>query len=311
MKMFVRLLGGAALMSICVSAPVFAAEGGMGAWLKGYGSFMAGVVPPEPGFYGTDLYYYFGGHAGAEVRNGNVELGVDVMLNGDMLAGMYVSDWHILGGTYMAAAAVDYIWANLDASIQTPLGGREVSLDASDIGDSLLVPFLIGWSDGNLHWNVGLNILAPSGAYNVHQLSVGKNVWGFMPQFAFTYFDPKTGFDLSGTLVYTTLTENHATQYQSGDAINLDWAIGKHFGAKSEWEAGIAGNLVQQVSDDSGPGAKLGPFKAASYGIGPAISYSTLLGGFATSFSARWEHDIDASNTFKGDIAVVSATVKF
>jgi len=50
MKMFVRLLGGAALMSICVSAPVFAAEGGMGAWLKGYGSFMAGVVPPEPGF---------------------------------------------------------------------------------------------------------------------------------------------------------------------------------------------------------------------------------------------------------------------
>jgi hypothetical protein len=310
-KQLARLLGATALITISASAPASAVESGLGAWLKGYGSFMAGIVPPEPGLYGTDLYYYFHGSAGASVRNGNVELGVDVTMNADMLAGLYVTDWHFLGATYAAGAAFDYVWADLGASLQTPLGGREVSLSASDIGDSLLIPFLLGWNEGNLHWNVGLNIMAPTGAYGLHQLSVGKNVWGFMPQFAFTYFDPKTGFDLSGTFVYTALTENNATQYQSGDMINLDWAIGKHFGAKGEWEAGIGGNLVQQISGDRGPGAKLGPFKASSYGIGPAISYSTVLGRFPASFSARWQHDIDASNTFKGDLAIVSATLKF
>src|SRR6185312_5028726 len=197
------LLGTTALIGACTSAPALAVESGLGAWLKGYGSFMAGIVPPEPGIYATDLYYYYNGSAGAEVRDGRVELGVDVTMNADMLAGLYVSDWHFLGGTYAAGAAVDYIWAGLSASVQTPLGAREVSLDTAAIGDSLLIPFLLGWSDGNLHWNVGLNILAPTGAYALHQLSVGKNVWGFMPQFAFTYFDPKTGFDVSSTLVYT------------------------------------------------------------------------------------------------------------
>jgi hypothetical protein len=305
------LLGATALFSITASAPALAVESGLGAWLKGYGSFMAGIVPPEPGVYATDLYYYYHGTAGAEVRGGNIELGVDVTMNADLLAGLYVSDWHFLGATYAGGIAVDYIWADLGASVQTPLGGREISLSTGDIGDSLLIPFVLGWNDGNLHWNVGLNILAPTGAYAVDQLSVGKNVWGFMPQFAFTYFDPKTGFDLSGTFVYTALTENNATQYQSGDMINLDWAIGKHFGTKGEWEAGVAGNLVQQISADRGAGARLGPFEASSYGIGPAISYSTVLGRFPASFSARWEHDIDASNTFKGDLAIVSATIKF
>lgn len=306
-----RILGVTALVAIGASTPALAVEGGLGEWLKGYGSFMAGIVPPESGPYATDLYYYFHGTAGAEVRGGHVELGVDVTLNADMLAGLYVTDWHPFGATYAAGIAVDYVWADLGASIQTPLGGKEVSLSANDIGDTLLIPVVLGWSDGNLHWNVGLNVLAPTGPYQVQHLSVGKNVWAFMPQFAFTYFDPKTGFDVSGTLVYSTLTENSATQYQSGDMINLDWAIGKHFGAKGEWEAGIAGNLVQQVSGDSGPGARLGPFKASSYGLGPAISYSTMLGSFPASFSARWEHDIDATNTFKGDLAIVSATVKF
>jgi hypothetical protein len=305
------MLGAATLVTIAGRAPAAAVESGLGAWLKGYGGFMAGIVPPEPGFYGSDVYYYYHGSAGTEVRNGNIELGVDVTLNADLLAGLYVTDWHFLGATLAAGGAVDYIWANLDASLQTPLGNREISLGNAAIGDSLLIPFLLGWNDGNLHWSVGLNVYIPTGAYSLHELSVGKNVWGFMPQFAFTYFDPKTGFDLSATFVYTTLTNNDATQYQSGDMINLDWAIGKHFGAKGAWEAGIMGNLVQQISGDRGAGAKLGPFEASSYGIGPGVSYSTVLGRFPASFTARWEHDVDTSNTFKGDLALVTATIKF
>jgi hypothetical protein len=311
-KQIARLLGATALITIGVSAPAAAVEGGLGAWLKGYGGFMAGIVPPEPGLYASDDYYYYHGSAGSEVRNGNVELGVDVTLNADLVDVLYVTDWHILGATYAAGGAVDYIWANLDASLQTRFGGREISVSNSGIGDSLLIPFLLGWNDGNLHWNVGLDVYVPTGAYSVDQpLSVGKNVWGFMPEFAVTYFDPKTGLDVSATFAFTALTNNAATDYQSGDMFNLDWAIGKHFGANGEWEAGIMGNLVHQISGDSGTGARLGPNEASSSGIGPGISYSTKLGRFPTSFTARWEHDFAAENTFKGNLALATATIAF
>jgi hypothetical protein len=310
-KRYARTVGAAALTVAAGCAPAAAVESGLGAWLKGYGGFMAGVMPPAPGLYTSDDYYYYHGRADSEVRNGNVEFGVDVTLNADLLAGLYVTDWHFLGGTYAAGGAVDYIWADLDASLETRLGGRNISLTNSGIGDSLLIPFLLGWNYGNLHWNVGLNVYVPTGAYSVRELSVGKNVWGFMPQFAVTYFDPKTGLDFSGTFVLTALTNNAATDYQSGDMFNLDWAIGKHFGAKGEWEGGIMGNLVHQISGDSGTGARLGPFEADSSAIGPGISYSTALGRFPASFTARWEHDFHAENTFRGDLALVTATIKF
>jgi hypothetical protein len=310
MKRITQFASLAALLAVAAT-PATAVEGGIGPWLKGSGGFMAGILPPMPGLYASDIYYYYHGSAGAEVRNGNVELGIDTTLNANLLQGLYVTDWHFLGGTYAAGGVVDYLWVDLDASIQTPLGSRQASLTNAGIGDSLLIPAVLGWNDGNLHWTAAMYIYAPTGAYDGHSLSVGKNIWAFMPQFALTYFDPTTGFDVSGTLVYVTMTNNDVTQYQSGDMLNLDWAVGKHFGAKGEWEAGIVGNLVQQISGDSGAGAKLGPFEASSYGIGAAVSYSTALGDIPASFSARWEHDIDAKDTFKGDIAMVTATLKF
>jgi hypothetical protein len=139
-------------------------------------------------------------------------------------------------------------------------------LGADGVGDSLLIPAVLGWNDGNPHWTLGLYVYVPTGAYRAHELSIGKNAWGLMPQFAFTHFDPKTDFDLSATLVNTSLTNNEATDYQSGDTLKLDWAISKHFGSNAEWEAGIVGNLFQQISGDRGTGAKLGPFEASSYG---------------------------------------------
>jgi hypothetical protein len=107
------------------------------------------------------------------------------------------------------------------------------------------------------------------------------------------------------------MSKNDATDYQTGDTLNFDWAIGKHLGAAGEWEIGIAGNAVQQIGADRGTGAKLGPLKAESYGLGPAVNYGTKFGDTPVSFAAKWEHDFDAHDTFKGDLAMVSATAAF
>jgi hypothetical protein len=304
-------VGVVALMAAAFATPAFAVESGLSPYLKGTAGFMSGYVPPQPGVYLTDTYYYFHGSVGSEVRGGNIELGVDTTLNADLLQGIYVTDAHLFGATYAVGVTVDYVWAGLDASLATPLGTRNISLNQDGISDSIVTPVLLGWHEGNFHWNLGVSVYIPTGGYDTNELSVGKNIWALMPQFGMTYFDPASGLDLSGTLTYVSMSKNDATDYQSGDLLHLDWAVGKHFGAGGAWEAGIGGNVMEQIGADRGAGAKLGPFKAQSFGVGPALSYSTKLGSTPLSLNAKWEHDFDTRNTFKGDVVTAAATIVF
>jgi len=294
---------------LALTSPALAVEGNLSPYLKGLPGFMAGYVPPQEGVYLSDIYYYYSGSAGAEVRDGKVEFNVDVTLNADLLEAIYVTDWHPLGGTYAFGGAVGYVWAGLDASVTGPLGTISISPSTAGIGDSLILPALIGWHSGNFHWSTALFVYAPTGPYHSGGLNVGKNIWGFMPQFALTWFDPKSGWDVSGALTYVTMTTNDATQYESGDILHFDWGVGLHFGPGEAWEAGVVGNVVQQIGADRGAGAQLGPNKAQSLGIGPAVSYSAAIGHMPLSFGVKWEHDFDAHNTFEGDMVNATLTI--
>jgi hypothetical protein len=302
----------AAAIAFASVAPAMAVEGGVSPYLKGTAGFMSGYVPPEDGLYLSNIYYYFNGTVGADVRNGRIELEAGTSLNVDIIQGTYVTGLHILGGTYAFGATFDYLWAGLDAQIaRPPLPALHVHDNTANFSDSIITPIVLGWHSGYFNWNTGVSVYVPTGVYHLHQLSPGKNIVAVMPQFAMTYFDPKSGWDVSATVVYVTMTQDDATQYKSGDILHIDWAAGMRFGARLQWEAGIAGSVVQQVGADNGPGALLGPNKAQSLGIGPAISYSTKVGEMPLSFATKWEHDIDAHNTFGGDVVTVSLSTSF
>jgi len=296
---------------LAIATPTLAAETGLSSYLKGSAGFMSGILPPTPGFYFTNTYYYFSGSSDAVVRGGVAELGVGMTMNADLLQGVEVTKASFLGGTYAFGGVLAVASAALSATVAAPAGNAFLHQGTSDLADSVLMPVILGWHDGNLHWSVALNVYVPTGAYDKNQLSVGKNVWGFMPQFALTWFDPASGWDVSGTFVYVTTSNNGATNYQSGDLFHLDWAIGKHFGEGGAWELGIAGNVVQQIGSDSGTGAVLGPFKTQSLGIGPALAYSTAIGKTPLILNAKWESDFDSHKTMGGDLVTVSATIVF
>jgi hypothetical protein len=105
------------------------------------------------------------------------------------------------------------------------------------------------------------------------------------------------------------MTKNDATDYQSGNLLHLDWAIGNH--VSRNWEIGLAGNWVQQLSDDGGSGAKLGAFRAQSFGLGPAANYATKWANMPVSFTAKWERDVFHTNMLGGDLIVVNGTIFF
>ena len=294
---------------IIAAGPASAVETGFSIYPKGMTDFMAGVVPPDPGFYFSSIYYHFDGSVDSAVRNGVAEFGVGASLDAGFLRGTYVSDVDYLGGRYAMGGAIAVAGSSLNANLVSPTAIATVHASNSGFADSIFTPAMLGWQKDNWFWNTSFSLYLPTGGYTPGQLNIGRNVLGFMPATALTWFDPASGWDISGALTFVSMTRNDATDYQSGDLLHFDWAVGNH--VTRNWEIGLAANLVQQLSSDSGTGAKLGAFKAQSFGLGPAVSYGSKWGDTPVSFTAKWERDVTHTNTIGGDLITVNATVKF
>jgi hypothetical protein len=110
-----------------------------------------------------------------------------------------------------------------------PLGLKIPSLTITAIdhelaqGDTAFAPLVLGWNAGNFHWNFALFGFAPTGEYSTRQLAnTSLNHWAIMPRLAATYFNPKTGWQVNGAAIYSVNFENPATDYTSGEILNLD-----------------------------------------------------------------------------------------
>jgi hypothetical protein len=277
-----------------------------------------------PGIYIRNDAYHYDGTVDATVFNGRVQVGVEEKYLADIFAATYVTSAKFLGGTYAFAAAPSVVNMNVDVGLgirrfNIPVGPVDLnvgpfSLSFSDselaLGDTAFAPLILGWSSGNLYWNFALFGFAPTGDYNVRQLAnTSLNHWAVMPHFAATYFDPKTGFEMSGAATYSVNFENPATDYLSGDVLNLEGAITKNFGSLG---VGGVAYAVIQTTPDSGSGARLGSFESRVYGVGPIVSLT--LGGTTPApltLLIKWYHEFDAENTFEGDVIDGAFSFKF
>ena len=179
-----------------------------------------------------------------------------------------------------------------------PLAGARIDDSTSGIGDIALTPILC-WNRGKLNYSAALSISAPTGNYDrasidlvnrqIDTLSNGKNVWSFQPVLAATWFDPKSGLEVSGAASMLFSTPYDTTDNQTAPAIQLEGAIQQH--TKSGWAFCLTGYHYQQTKDDSGSGADktrtaLGAssLKARVSGVGPILTYSgaSIFGGQAS-----------------------------
>ena len=88
---------------------------------------------------------------------------------------------------------------------------------------------------------------------------------------AATYFDPKSGWQLNGSAIYVFNFENEATDYTSGEILNLEGNVTKNFG---RWGVGVSAYAMIEITGDSGAGARLGDFESSVNGIGPILTYT-------------------------------------
>lgn len=284
-------------------------EAGQSPYLKGYTDFGTGVLPPPGVVLRNDLYFYSGSER-SQVPQGQVTAHLKTFT--DILGLTVSTPYEFLGARY--AFAVRGAWSALGAD-QTlappaprPATTRDGSLDA--LNDAVISPLILGWQAGNLHWIFSVPVRLPVGAYDKNRVvNAGRNVYSAMPELSVTYLDPKSGWDVSGTALYVTSSNNTDTHYKSGNIVHIDLAAGKML--TPQFKLGVVGYYAQQISDDSGAGAIFGDRRLRILGVGPAASFSFVANGVPMTLVAKYYREFDAQNTTQGDVGMLSLRTRF
>ena len=288
---------------------VRAEEGGSGHYAPGGNASFIDELPLKPGLAIANFFNFYDGDASASKQlpvGGLITADLDATAYSDSIVAFYKTPLELLGGNYAVAVAIPYVWVKVKGEVTGPLGNTFTMRDsANGIGDILFYPFMIGWIGlgGDLRSDVRLGIYAPTGDYDKGRLAnVGKNYWTFEPAASLSYMSSKIGLELTAFAGMDFNTENHKTDYQTGTQFHFDFTVAEHlplFGGVIG--IGANGFYYQQITGDSGSGARLGDFKGRTLGIGPVLSYITKIWGKDLVAEVKWLPEIDVKNRLEGD----------
>ena len=308
------LLAGLALPFIARPNEGQAAEGGLGFYLLGTKTSLAGFVPP-PGTYLADFNYYYAGSTDIDFNIGgvNVNGGVDADAYIKLLNGLWVAPDKVLGGHAAFSVAVPIGWKSVSAGATVDrLVLNDVELNFEDDGTHIGDPVLgasLGWHEGNWHWSIGTLLNVPIGYWEQGDVTnMGFNRWAADLTGAVTYLDMKTGVELSAAAGFTFNGENQDTGYKTGTEFHLEGAAMQHF--SKSFAVGLQGYLYQQVTGDSGPGTQfLGDFEGRVIALGPGVDFSFNLGSTHVSGNLRYFHEFDVENRLEGDAGYLNFVI--
>ncbi len=297
-------------LTASLAAPALRAEeGGSGHYMPGATASFIDALPGKEAFAYVNAFTCYNGTAGGTRElnlGGQLVANIEATVYADTSILLYETPWKILGGQYAAAVAIPYLWMNVKGNVQIgPIIGNR-SDSANGFGDIQLLPLMLGWTNGDFKFGGQFGLYAPTGDFEVGKLAnIGKNYWTFEPGLNLSWLSSKIGTEVSLFAGYDFNTRNDKTDYQSGDVFHLDATVAQHLPLFGGF-AGVGANafFYQQVSGDSGSGARLGGFEGRTVGIGPVISYTTKIGrSKKTDLVAelKWLPELDAEKRLKGD----------
>jgi len=305
-----------AIGALAVSSPAMPSESGLTHNVPGGMGTLIDVPPTKPGWVIEPVYHHFKGDAGASVSTpviGEIALGLNATGDVLLVGGFYTFEQKVLGAHYSVGGFLHYVWADAQATLSSALGSVSRRDSASGIGDMSFIPVMLAWKSGFWQYNALLNIYAPTGSYETDRLAnPGLNYWTFDPIAGVSYNDEKSGFNAALNIGLALNTTNDDTDYRSGTLLHFDGSVQQLFPAGAGFlGVGAEAFYWQQVTGDSGSGAKLGSFKGRTAGIGPVLTYLLPLGKQSLVAELRWLPETSTKNRLDGDYVWLKFVYQF
>jgi len=298
---------GLAAGGLALAQPASADEGGASVYLLGSGGPGTAIMPPVQGVFFSNTLYYYSGEAGGDKQfpiGGSVVADLNATIMADFATVLWVPTTDFAGGTLALGATLPVGDVDIDVSgvISGPAGGG-LGLSRSDsafvVGDPI-VTALLGWTQGKYHLQVGAMVNVPIGDYRKDELAnLAFHRWALDTSAAATWHDPESGWDISGKAGITFNGTNEHTDYNSGNDFHAELSVEKAF--SEAFSAGVQLYHFQQISDDSGSGARLGAFKGKASGVGVTAAWNFKLAERPASLRLHAFTEFDVKNRLEGD----------
>ncbi len=311
-------------ITVCALSQAFTAratEGGTTHYISGEYSDFCGMPPSQPGFYAGNYFLDYGnGEIGASKQlplGGIFAAGVTANSQAEVPLAIYAYPFSLYDITFSSGATFPIVWVDVKATATfnrdgTPRSGA-VEQSVTGLGDIQFMPIMAAWTNGDFTVGGMFNVWAPSGDYDAGQLAnPGLGYWTFEPMLAFRWLSTKIGTEFSVFTGVDFNTENTTSDYQSGDIFHVDATLAQHlplFGGIAG--AGASAFYLNQITGDSGSGARLGSFEIESYGVGPTVSYVHKIGNSELIVDGSWLPQLHTVNTTKGNFFWAKITMTF
>ena len=283
-----------------------ATEGGASLYLLGSGGPEAAIPPPLEGVYVDNMTYVYDASAGAGKQfevGGNVVANLHVNMAADFPTFVWVPTTNFVGGTLVVGGALPFGAPDVDVSaiLSGPLG-RHIGVAAGNsafvMGDPIGTASE-SWKLGNVYVQGAAIVNFPIGQYRDGQLAnLAFHRWAADTSAAVTWHDPKVGWDVSGKAGFTFNGTNPATRYTTGTEFHIEGSVEKAL--SKSWSIGAQAYYFNQVTADSGAGAKLGPYEGRVVGVGGTAAYSFAIGHTPMKLRGRIMTEFDAVNRLAG-----------
>jgi hypothetical protein len=280
--------------ALAIPTTAHASEGGASFYLLGSGGPGAAVLPPLEGIFFDNTFYYYHGEAKAERQfliGGNLVAGLDATIAADFATVLWVPTTNLAGGTLAIGGtfAMGQPDIEVDAVVTGP-GGNPVAISREDKAFIVADPV----ATAELSWKIAQDtylsttaaVSIPIGHYREGELAnLSFHRWIVDLSTAVTWLDMKAGWDVSGKAGFTFNGTNDFTDYDTGTEFHLEGSVERKF--SKQFSAGIQAYHYQQVSGDSGEGARLGSFKGRVSAVGVTAAQGFKVGKIPMTLRGR------------------------
>jgi hypothetical protein len=305
-----------AMLSVLVALPraVDAGEGGTSHVLPGANATLADLPPTAPGWFFKPMFLSYRGDATVGIPTAaGIVTNADAKVETLILGGGHTFETTVFGGAHFSVAAfLPHSWMDISADSEA-LGGIAINSQVSGFGDLTVVPVMLAWKSDDWQYNFLMPVYAPTGSYELGRLgNPGLNYWTFDPIVGVAYNNAKSGLNAAINFGLAMNTRNSDTDYHSGNVLHVDASVQQIVSLRSGFlNIGLEAWYFEQVTSDSGAGARLGDFKGRTAGIGPVLGYIQPIGQDKLVLEVKWLPELDTRNRLQGDVVWLKMVYAF